>query len=195
MHHHQMSQMSIFRLMIGILAACLLVKGIFWTQKPNGWIPKRNTRTQVNLLTRTEIFQLESVYLYYLIFEGSTVLFDHLFNAESRLYFSLFTSITIDSIVLFILPTLILYRSKYNNLFLWEGRKLEVKKSDFLIISGSIEPRRDLIITKSKPKRIKRIRYGAVRMETIQELPYIEVWFVNYKMKTSSDHTFNTSVY
>ena len=50
--------------------------------------------------------------------------------------------------------------------------------SDFLIISGSIEPRRDLSLAKSKPKRRKRMRYETVRMETIAELPNVEVWFV-----------------
>ena len=102
---------ALFRLMIGILAACILVKGIFWTQKPNGWLPKRNPRNQVNLLTRAEVFQFESLHLYYLIFEGSTFLLDHLFDPQSHLYFALITSAIMDVIVLLIFPSLVLYRS------------------------------------------------------------------------------------
>ena len=167
--------LALFRLMIGILATCILVKGIFWTQKPNGWLPKRNPRNQVNLLTRAEVFQFESLHLSYLIFDGSTVLLDHLFEPQSRLYFALLTSAIMDVIVLLIVPSLVLYRSKTNYPVLWAGRKMTVKKSDFAIISGSIEPRRDISIVKTKTNRRKRVMNETSHLETIEEFPNIEM--------------------
>ena len=161
--------------MIGILAACILVRGIFWTQKPNGWIPKKNPRNQVNLLTRAEVFQFESLHLYYLIFDGLTVLLDHLFEPHSRLFFTLLTSAIFDLIVLLLFPSLVLYRSRTNYPVLWAGKKMAVKKSDFAIISGSVEPRRDIAIVKTKPKRKKRVFHETRHLETIEELPNIEI--------------------
>ena len=167
--------LALFRLMIGILATCILVKGIFWTQKPNGWLPKRNPRNQVNLLTRAEVFQFESLHLSYLIFDGSTVLLDHLFEPQSRLFFTLLTSAIFDFIVLLLLPSLVLYRSKTNYPVLWAGRKTAVKKSDFAMISDSIEPRRDIQIVKTKPKRKNRVLYESRQLQTIEELPNVEI--------------------
>ena len=161
--------------MIGILAACLLVKGIFWSQKTSGWVPKKNPRIQFNLLTRAEVFKLESVYLFYLIFEGSTVLFDHLFDPKSRLYFTLLTSVIFDILILLIIPTVIMYRSMANYACLWSGRKLGLKKSEFIIIRGPIEPRRYITSTIPKAKRRKKIRQEAFRLETIEELPNVDV--------------------
>jgi hypothetical protein len=166
---------ALSRLMIGILAACILAKGIFWIQKPNVWLPKRNPRNQVNLLTRAETFQFLSLHLYYLIFEGSTVLLDHLFDPQSRLYFALLTSAIMDVIVLILLPSLVLHRSRTNYPLLWAGRKMAVKQSDFAIISGSVEPRRDITIVKTKPKRKKRVFHETRHLETIEELPNIEM--------------------
>jgi hypothetical protein len=161
--------------MIGILAACILMKGIFWTQKPNGWIPKRNPRNQVNLLTRAEVFQFESLHLYYLILDGCTVLLDHLFEPPSRFFFTVLTSAIFDLIVLLLFPSLVLYRSRTNYPLLWAGRKTQVKNSDFAMISDSIEPRRDIFIVKTKPKRKHRVLYASCQLQTIEELPNVEI--------------------
>jgi hypothetical protein len=161
--------------MIGILAACILVRGMFWTQKPNGWIPKRNPRNQVNLLTREEVFQFESLHLYYLILDGCTFFLDHLFEPPSCLFFTLLTSAIFDLIVILLFPSFVLYRSRTNYPVLWAARKTQVKNSDFAMISDSIEPRRDIFIVKTKPKRKNRILPGASQMETIEELPNVEI--------------------
>ena len=154
----------------------MLFQSIIWSQKPRGWVQRKSPKLQNNLLTITEVFKLETVHLCYLIFEGSTVLFDHLFEPKTRLYFALFTSITFDTFILLIIPTIILYRSKYNYIILWAARKIEVKKTKFSIISSTIEPRRDFSRTRTKAKRRKRIRNIDCRLETIEELPNIYLW-------------------
>ena len=156
------------RLMIGTLGICMMIQIIFWTR---GFVNKRKPLVQVNLLTRKEVFKLESGFLFYLMFEGSTVLVDHLFDPISRLHFSLFTSIMFDIIILLLFPTMVLYRSKFTYHLLWTGEQFEIKMHKFLIISGPLEPRRDFNqkIIKKQRKR-KKIMF---QMETIVELPYV----------------------
>ena len=146
----------------------MMIQIIFWTL---GFVNKRKSQVQVNLLTRKEVFKLESAFIFYLIFEGSTVLFDHLFNHVSRLHFSLLTSIMFDIFILLIFPSLVLYRSKVTYPLLWTREKFEIKMYKFLILSGPIEPRRDF--SQNRIKRQRKTKKMVFRMKTIEELPII----------------------
>lgn len=163
-----MPVIHIYRLMGGILGICMMIQIIFWTR---GFVNKRKSQVQVNLITRKEVFKLESAFLFYLMFEGSTVLFDHLFNPISRLYFTILTSIMFDIFILLIFPTMVLYRSMVAYPLLWTGDKFEIKINNFLIISGPIEPRRDF--TQNRIKRQRKTKKMIFRMKTIAELPSI----------------------
>ena len=150
------------------MGICMMIQIIFWTR---GFVNKRIPQVQVNLLTRKEVFKLESAFISYIIFEGSTVLFDHLFNHVSRLHFSLSTSIMFDIFILLIFPSFVLYRSKVTYPLLWTGEKYEIKTYKFLILSGPIEPRRDF--SQNRIKRQRKTKKMVFRMKTIEELPII----------------------
>jgi hypothetical protein len=150
----------------------MLFQSIFLTYQ---FVTKKNPRFRINLLTWKEYFLLQTVVLVFLIQDSSSIFFDHLFDPKTRLEFVLFTSITFDTFILLIIPTVLLYRSVDGYVFLWTGRKFKIKKSKFLIITGPIEPRKDYHITNIKPRRRKIVRITAIQMETISELPRVDV--------------------
>ena len=83
------------------------------------------------------------VYLGYNMFDGFTILLDHLLDTDGWLYFTLTVSLVWDTMTLFIIPCIVLLNSKYDNESFWIKRDFEVKLNGFQEMSKKIEPRRD----------------------------------------------------
>ena len=120
----------------------MLVKAIFWTRPLTYWVPKQKRRIRVNLITRAQTFCLESIYLVYIIYEGTTFMFDHRLTTESRLVLTMATSILFDLLVWVMFPMLVMWETTHR-IFLWQNCEQKVEKLHFKMICGLIEPRRD----------------------------------------------------
>ena len=125
-----------------MVGTVMLAKAIFWTRPLTYWVPKQNRRTRVNLVTRAQTFCLESIYLLYIIYEGTTFMFDHRLTKESRLILTMVTSVLFDLLVWVMFPMLVMWETSHR-IFLWQNCEQKVQKLEFKIISGHIEPRRD----------------------------------------------------
>ena len=137
---------SCFRLQATILATCMLVLDtywFFWTQIPAGCLNRNNCRTQKNLLTRKQTYAAHCIFLFYIIFDGFTILLDHLLTTDSWLYLTLTVSLVWDTLTLVTLPTMVILNSRYSNHGFWVRRDFKVKKLEFKIIRGPLLIKRD----------------------------------------------------
>ena len=108
------------------------------------------------------------VYIGYNIFDGLTILLDHLLDTDGWLYFTLTVSFLWDTTALFIIPNIILWNSKYKNDSFWIDKDFQVKLTGFRVITNKIEPRRDFNPNINQMKRKRTLAWSCTNPDHIR---------------------------